>query len=217
MHYIRVQQPNNKVSVQLIVPKDFLSIKKYEKGLPKLTREIAEEMEDLWKSEAGKRLNTSRQKYIDSIDVKFTAARNAVLTLSGAGMRIETGKPFDMRPGFLKSPKIKQGGKRKLPNDKALIDKIRSKPANPSIQWMIIPLKINGGTMFRTFTSEHGPDMWQWNTRSDRPGKAPARILPDVIEYSSEVIIPTKVAEHIERSIAGAKSTRKGKKGSKKK
>lgn len=182
MHYVRQQHQHRQIRLQIIVPKKFLEIQSLEKEIPQTTAEIAQDMEDFWKTMAGQRLNKSREAYLNSLKVGKTKAGNITMTLTGAGRYLETGEEFNLKPGFLASTKKEMK---------------YSKTRGP---YKIIPLDVPEGKIFRPIFASQASDTssWMWNRKGT--GKVPVRIVPEVVDQTKEVFIPERIRELLERA-----------------
>jgi hypothetical protein len=155
------------------------------KELDKVAGAIAKEGKSFWKSEAGRKLKSSRTPYIDGLDVKVNQ-KSATILLSGfIPYMVEVGVPqFDMKPGFL--AKAKPIGKRKIPRDKAASI---TPTKTPATMYRIIPLNVNRQvnrkpTLFRTVTDKSPPGSWNF------PGMKGKNLREEVINELNDVIIP---------------------------
>lgn len=165
-------------------------------GLPRVLNQIGLLGHTYWVQLAGQRLKSSRRDYIRALS--YVVVGNSVqLTLGGSGMTgkpntfvlaVELGGPkFDMKPGFLNSPKAKTGGPRKFPA--FLRDKLKRHP-HP-VRYMIVPIvkdksvvASGSNVKFRTVHSNQSPSLW-WH-----PGWKGVQLSQDVIRELNDVIIP---------------------------
>lgn len=82
------------VYVNIEIPDEIIDFNQLDSALSKAMRDMANEARNYWISEAGKRLKTSRQEYIDAIAVNVVNETSFSLTLTGAlAYRIEAGSP----------------------------------------------------------------------------------------------------------------------------
>lgn len=180
---------------------------KVTRKLPGLIRRIALAGKNFWKSEAGRRLKTSRKRYQEAVDFDILGSLDAVIAISDTfAADIEFGAPgFDMKPGFMKGAKP-WGRKRKFPRDirhllreKSTIQMYRVIPLNTSRYVTMAKPK-----MFRTVHDQStialsGPNSgkaaWQ------HPGLKGAKILPDVFTELSKNIIPKMLDEFMKENL----------------
>lgn len=175
----------NSVGIYVELPDSLLNFEKnIRRKLPGTLRRIAMEGKSFWKSEAGRRLKSSRNAYQKGIDFKIADDTSAYLVLEGfLPVSIENGrKGFDMKPGFLSKP----SKKRKIP--KAIAASLPKKPA--AMRHRIIPLNVNKyinmqkPTVFRTVTDLSPADSWL------HPGFKGRKIVDEVVKQLNEDIIP---------------------------
>ncbi len=98
---------NLKVAVNVELPDSLVDLpNKFRKKLPGALRRIAMEGKSFWKSEAGRKLKSSRIAYQKGIDFKIVDELSFYLELSGfIPYAVEAGvKSFDMKPGLLANP-----------------------------------------------------------------------------------------------------------------
>lgn len=183
--------------IEVQLPKDFLSMKKLNKGMPKVLREIAKDIKSFWDSEVGRKLKTARVKYRDGAKVTVVDDRTILISMEAFGGALEKGKKFDMKPGFLNSPKVKVKGQHKLPPFVA-----RTLPKAPisiptMTKFLIIPMRWSqGGTKFRTVSDKSPVDSWIWKRKD--PNRA-INISDTVVKEAEERIIPKHMKEYIEQ------------------
>jgi hypothetical protein len=161
------------------------------KRLPGALRRIANEAKSFWKSEAGRKLRSSRKAYQDAIDFKIVDELTVYFTLEGfLPYSIEVGnKGFDMKPGFLKNA-IPGSTKRKFP--RAVAANLRDK--SPITRYRIIPLNPNHYVnmqkpkVFRTVHDQSPGDSWQ------HPGwQQGVNIASSVVDELHKNIIPKHI------------------------
>ncbi len=195
---------NMDVSIDIKMPPDMLEriALKYEEQIPKVLNQIGLLGHTYWTQLAAKKLSTSRRDYTKALSYRMIGGSGVQLTLGGSGtgtlnttmIAIELGGPkFDMKPGFLNSPKAKTG-KRKFP--KAVADAFVDRKG-PS-KYMIVPLVQRDGTVasagnvkFRT-VSTHSPDSGKgswWH-----PGWKGVNLREEVLRELNERIIPEAFA-----------------------
>ncbi len=173
------------------------SLKNYEKNvtkkLPGLIRRIALESKSFWKSEAGRRLKSSRNAYVKSINFQIVDALSFYLTLDNPlALAVERGgKSFDLKPGFL--AKAKPVNKLRIPRAVAAA----LPPSKGASIFRIIPLNVNRlinmqkPKVFRTVTDKSPQKSWI------HKGWSGARIVPAVVTEINTVIIPKHVKKFL--------------------
>lgn len=189
MHnYVRIVPRDGKVSMQIVIPKNFLSTVALKANYPEYMRQAKDEALAFWETIASQKLNSTRQAYLEAITAKQTALGNIVLTLDGEdALRVENGfEPFDMKIGFSKSSKLKQGPI-KMPAAKRE-KQIGPKKAPEAYQWMIIPIETDGLVKFRTFTTKQSSDMW-WH-----PGVKGIKAIDEVKRELKDRILPNTMS-----------------------
>ncbi len=165
--------------------------KKLKKKLPGTMRRIAMEGKSFWKSQAGRKLKSSRKAYQDAIDMQVVDELSFYLTLEGfLAYSIDYGgKSFDMKPGLLKNalpwpPK----GKRRFP--RALAATFAPKAIT---RYRIIPLNVNHYVnmqkpkVFRTVHDQSPANSWI------HPGWKGMKISESVVEELDKHIIPRHI------------------------
>lgn len=187
-----VNRPTLQVSINVDVSsklKNFGS--ELKKRLPGTIRRIALEGKSFWKSEAGRKLKSSRKVYQNSIKMDMTGNTSFSLRLEGfLACSVEVGNPkkFDMKPGFLRNPSTK---KRKFPA--TLRDQLRQKA--PYTMYRIIPLNVNRyismqkPTVFRTVHDQSPKNSWM------HPGWKGVNISKAVVAELKKNIIPKHIKE----------------------
>lgn len=184
------------VGFEIILPAGLAKIhSKVTKKLPGLIRRITIAGKNFWKSEAGRRLKSSRKAYQDAIDFDITGKLEAVLVLADRfAVDIEFGSnSFDMKPGFMKG--AKPLGKRKFPKD--IRHLLRTK--SPIQMYRIIPLNVNRRismtkpTVFRTIHDQ--------STGWKHPGLKAANIIPVVMDELNKNIIPKMLDEFMKENL----------------
>lgn len=195
------------VKIDVKIPDDMLEniAKEFVAGLPKVLNQIGTLGQSYWEQLASQRLKTSRRDYMQALSYKVTG-NSVEIVLGGTGssnpntsiIAIELGGPrFDMKPGFLNSPKAKSG-KRKMP--KAVADAIPKIKAKGLSKYMIVPIMPQEQTVasvanvrFRTVSTNSPPESW-WH-----PGWKGVNIAADVIEELNNRIIPEALAPLLEK------------------
>lgn len=174
------------VDIQVHLPAGVFSVAKFTRRLPATCRKIGREGLRYWKREASQRLNTSREAYLAGLSIDFFDDATFILGLEGfIPMMIEGGVDrFDMKPGFLNSPKAKHGPP-KLP--RAVAASLPDKPKGVR-KHMVVPFTNNSPIEFRTVTDKSPPDSWIWKRR-----KMGLKIAPDVWDELQTHIIPKHV------------------------
>lgn len=191
--------------IDIKVPKDVLNIKKLEKEIPRVMKQIAKDAKSFWDSEAAKRLKTSRVKYKESTNIEVLGDNTVMIVMEPfAGIIENAGGPkrgFDMKPGFLNSTKATR--KFRIPRAFAATLPNRHAPIHAKIatKFIIIPLRWSvGGTRFRTVSDKSPAESWIWKPKKNsRLGPDGVKIREDVIREMSDNIIPNRMREMIEK------------------
>jgi len=188
MTAIPVPSTGISVAVYIEIPEPLLNLpKRVQRKWPSTMRRIGIEGRSFWRSEAGRRLKSSRLAYQKALNFHIVDNNAAYITLSGfLAVSVENGrKGFDMKPGFLAKP----GGKRKFP--RALAASLPKRGA--ATRYRIIPLNVNRyinmkkPKVFRTVTDKSPAGSW-WH-----PGFNGIRIVDTVIQELNDNIIPRNV------------------------
>lgn len=182
--------------IKVHIPRGLLDMKKFNKALPKTLKNIAKDAKQFWESEAGRKLKTSRVKYRDGVQVTVVDARTILIGLSKFGGALERGKPFDMKPGFMNSGKIKIKGHQKLPKFVSMM--LAKAPISvPTMKrYLIIPMRWSqGGTKFRTVSDKSPIDTWMWKRKDDNKD---LELSASVIKELQDTIIPKHLNALIE-------------------
>lgn len=186
------------VQVTVEVPPKFLEsiAEEFIAGLPRVMNQIGLLGHSYWQQQASAKLHSSSRDYIRALS--YQVVGNTVeLTLGGANMKgakntfvlaVELGGPkFDMKPGFLNSPKARTGP-RKFPRE--LREKLKRGPGGP-MKYLIVPIVKDRSVVasaanvkFRTVHSASPPSSW-WH-----PGWKGVKISDDVSRELNERIIP---------------------------
>lgn len=186
------------VKIDIKIPDHMLEniSKEFINGLPKVLNQIGMLGQQYWEQLASQKLKTSRRDYMQALSYKVEGTSvQIVLGGSNTGkpntsiISIELGGPsYDMKPGFLNSPKAKTG-KRKIP--KAIADSLPKIKAKGLSKYMIVPILSNEQTVasasnvkFRTVSTNSAPETW-WH-----PGWKGVNLSHDVIEELNNRIIP---------------------------
>lgn len=167
--------------------------KKITKKLPGVIRRIALESKSFWKSEAGRRLRSSRNVYVKNINFKVVDELSFYMTLDNPlAVAVEKGgAKFDLKPGFM--VKAKPINKFKIPRAVAAT----LPPSKGSLRFRIIPLNVNRlinmqkPKVFRTVTDKSPVKSWV------HKGWSGANIVPAVITEMNTVIIPKHVKKFL--------------------
>lgn len=196
-----VQKTGVGININIVLPVGINTLKsKVTRKLPGLIRRIALEGKSFWKSLAGARLKSSREKYQRSIKFDVTSNLTATLALTDRfALAIEFGSPgFDMRPGFMAGAKPWAGKKKKFPA--SIRSLLRAK--SPITMYRIIPLNtsryinMSKPTKFRTIHDQTGNDKWQ------HPGiKNPANLIDEVMDELANNIIPRQVDQFMKDNL----------------
>jgi len=165
------------IGVKDLVDLEVFPTKKLKDKLQSTLNRIGRDGKNFWKSEAGRRLKTSRKAYQASIEWSADLQEGISLGLSGGtdsenflANAVEAGAPaFDMKPGLL-------GGK----------DYVRV-PLN--IQRNIV---FSNPKVFRTLTTTSPAQSWI------HPGWKGMNIADAVVEELNENIIPRRIGELLE-------------------
>lgn len=193
------------VRVEIKIPPDLLDhiSEKFMAGLPRALNQIGLLGHAYWQQQAAEKLTSARRDYVRALS--YTVVGNSVhLTLGGSGMTgkkntfalaVELGGPkFDMKPGFLNSPKARTGS-RKFPRE--LRDKLKRNMA--PVKYMIIPIVqdksvVASGTnvKFRTVTSNSPSSAW-WHK-----GWKGVKLADDVARELNERIVPEALGPLLE-------------------
>ena len=158
------------LKLEVDIPDDFLSTEEFSRRLPEAMLEIARRGVDFWRSEAGRRLRSSRDKYMDALYVDYGGGDIAIRLGSGLPedklvLALEMGAPmYDMKPGLLA-----QRGRR------------------------VIPLSPGGGaTIYRTVSDDSPSELFI------HPGWPGLFLHETVMEELENNIIPEVIQELVE-------------------
>jgi hypothetical protein len=179
--------------------------KEFVDGLPKVLAQIGMLGQTYWEQLASQRLKTSRRDYMQALSYRVTG-NSVEIVLGGAGsgnpntsiIAIELGGPsYDMKPGFLNSPKAKTG-KKKIP--KAIADSLPKIKAKGLSKYMIVPIMPQEQTVasaanvkFRTVSTSSPAESW-WH-----PGWKGVNLSKDVLEELNTRIIPEALRPLLEK------------------
>lgn len=185
------------VSIDVQFPKELLEFdKRLKKKLPGVMRRIALEGKSFWKSEAGRKLKSSRNLYQSAIDMKVVDETSFYLSLTGfLAFSVDQGNgSFDMKPGLLKNALPWPPKRRKIPRAVAA-----SLPSKTGItRYKIIPLNVNRyinmqkPTVFRMVTDQSPSNSWR------HPGWKGMKISEAVVEELNKTIIPAHMQKLFE-------------------
>jgi len=193
------------VNIDIVFPTVLLTLpKRITRKLPGLIRRITVEGKNFWKSEAGRKLKSSRTRYQAAIDFDISSSTSATLSLTDSfALDIEFGSPgFDMKPGFMRGAKPFHGKKKFPASIRALL-----KAKSPISMYRIIPINVGRyinttkPKMFRMVhdqsgTAQTGPNAGK--TAWQHPGiKKPANIIDTVMDELATNIIPKQVDQFI--------------------
>lgn len=83
------------ISIEVNIPADFLSTEGFDQALADAMPRIASRTKDFWESEAGRRLKTSREAYVNSISIGSVDSDAFSVSLSGneLAVNVEEGAP----------------------------------------------------------------------------------------------------------------------------
>lgn len=178
------------ISVKVTFPQSLLELdKRIKQKLPGTMRRIALEGKSFWKSEAGRKLKSSRRAYQDAIDMKVNQL-DIELTLTGfLAYSVDQGnKAYDMKPGLLKNALPWPPKRLKIPRDKASeltgrtgISRYKVIPLNPNHY-----VNMQKPRVFRMVTDKSSG--WKhkgWQT--------PTKISDSVVEELDKNIIPRHI------------------------
>jgi len=200
----------NPMTVQIVmeVPKDLFGNVELAMRMPAAMKAAAKEGLRFWESEAGQRLNTSREAYLKGLKYKQLTVDSFELSLEGKlAHRVETGgSAFDMAEGFLASSKMKPGPV-KMP--RAVAASLKKTPGIwAARKYMIIPINHSRqasvtAPRFRTFTEVqyimHPPStLTGKNIAWGHPGNQGVNILDDVIKELEDTIVQKHVLKMID-------------------
>lgn len=166
--------------------------KNLNRKLPGTLRRIAMEGKSFWKSEAGRKLKSSRNEYMKSIQMEVHNDTSFSLKLEGfLACSIDAGHPkFDMKPGLLRNA-TRPFGKRKYP--RAVAANLPKKSA--ITMYRIVPLNVNRyitmqkPKVFRTVHNLSPQASW-WH-----PGWKGMKISDAVVQELQTKIIPKHLKE----------------------
>ena len=188
-----VLRSSSTIAIQVELSDSLLNYeKRVTKKLPGVIRRIALESKSFWKSEAGRKLKSSRNVYVKAINFQVVDALSFYLTLSDPlAVAVESGgKSFDLKPGYLRNRPKK---KRKFP--RALAAELPNKSL--ATQYRIIPLNVSRFVnmqkpkVFRTVTNLSKASSWM------HPGWTGVNITASVVAEMNNVIIPKHVKKFL--------------------
>ncbi len=184
---------NVQVHIDVRFPEALLDFdKKLKKKLPGTMRRIAMEGKSFWKSQAGRKLKSSRKAYQDAIDMQMVDELSFYLTLEGflAYSVDYGGKSFDMKPGLMKNALPWPPKRRRIPKDwipkspPGTINRYRVVPLNPSHF-----INMQKPKAFRTVHDQSPVGSWK------HPGWKGMKISESVVEELDKKIIPKHIAK----------------------
>lgn len=185
---------NLQVNFDVTFPETLLDYdKKLKKKLPGMMRRIATEGKSFWKSEAGRKLKSSRKPYQDAISMTVVDDLSFYLSLEGfLAYSIDSGgQGFDMKPGLLKNAMPWPPKKRRFP--RAVAANLKDK--STITRYKIVPLNVNHYVnmqkpkVFRTVHDQSPANSWI------HPGWKGMKISEAVVEELTNVIIPKHVSK----------------------
>lgn len=178
------------IHIDVTFPEKLLDYdKRLTKKLPGTMRRIALEGKSFWKSEAGRKLRSSRRAYQDAINMQVVDELSFYLTLDGfLAFSVDVGGAgFDMKPGLLKNAMSWPPKNRKIP--RAVADSLPNKSQGIT-RYKIIPLNVNHyvnmqkPTVFRMVHDKSPSGSWR------HPGWKGMKISESVITELDKRIIP---------------------------
>lgn len=166
------------IQVDDLVNLELFPTKKLQAKLQSTLNRVGRDGKNFWKSEAGRRLKSSREAYQAAIEWGADMQVGVTLGLTGGSKSenflanaVEFGYPaFDMKPGLLKS--------------KALV----RVPLNVDRRVVFSNPKV-----FRTITNKSPVDSWI------HPGWQGMNIVDDVVDELNDNIIPQRIGELMEK------------------
>jgi len=169
------------LNVTITVP-DNLMFDLYFNGLEKRLRGIVfrvmRDAKTYWRTEAGKRLKSSRKWYMGSITSERIAEDEMVIKMTGWAVMLEVGTPgFDMKENLLKGRYS-----RVVPLNLQTEPAPGTKGRDYFVNWPFVNARV-----FRTVTATS--QGWQY------PSKPGAQILPDVIYRIENYLLPKYINE----------------------
>jgi len=197
-------------AINVDLPPGLLESEKFSAHLEELLMDVAKTTRDFWEATAGRTLKTSRDAYQRAIGMVQTGKYEVTVQLMGSSsnmgsslvVAIETGgAPFDMKPGFLRSPNIK---KKRIP--RAIAENLKQRTGQQAAtRWMVIPLNYTGAQpgpggkvanpIFRMFTNTQPSNMWI------HPGFPGVHIADTVFKELTETILPTHIEKLIDEAL----------------
>ena len=187
---------NVTVAIDVHFPEALLDFdKRIKKKLPGTMRRIAMEGKSFWKSEAGRKLKSTRKAYQDAIDFKVVDEISLYLALEGfLAYSVDQGnKGFDMKPGFLKNALPWPPKRRRIP--RALAETFAPKSIT---RYRIIPLNVSRFVnmqkpkVFRTVHDQSPAGSWI------HPGWKGMKISESVVTELNTKIIPKHMKKLLE-------------------
>lgn len=196
MSYVSFSVDGPSMTISIDVPPDLMNSKEFEARLPEALAEAALEAGTFWESEAGRRLTLTRERYQRSIHVNQHGDDISITLEDPLAVAIDQGSSaFSLRPGFLASPKIKQGPV-KIP--RAVAASMPRTGQRAATKWMVIPLNVDrqnpftSPKVFRTFTDKQPASKWM------HPGFKGVHIAEDVVAELRDNILPKHVSNLID-------------------
>lgn len=192
MSYVDIPNPLSP-SIEIKFPEGFFDFDSIDEKLPDALFEAGMEARTFWKSEAGRRLSSTRERYQESIELRVPVRGDISLFINDSFiLDVEMGRrPYSLRPFFLDSPMMRNGPV-KIPTSMAPFIKKTGQPK--ATRWMIVPLNVNREPVgrfdpipnpeFRIFTDTQPESKWQ------HPGFPGVNIHEDVAKELADNILP---------------------------
>lgn len=177
---VGLTQKNVKINIR--PPTNFRGLEDVDQVMMDSIIDMAIEAKSVWETEAGQRLSTSRDRYIKAlrVDTDYVGVAYVELDPEDSFIKmIENGvAPWDMKPGFLFSPKARMSVMGTLYN--------------------IIPMgpDHSGPLRFRTVSTTSPPKSWYYANKTN--GLKGVHIRDEVVEQLRSDIIP----RHFKAAIA---------------
>lgn len=156
------------INIEVKLPKGLLDSDRFDQLLAKYAPQMAAEARDYWITEAGQRLRTSRQQYIDGIQLVQADGAGFMLSLTG-----------DLAVA------VEQGGSS------------ADNPANDSDKHFIV-MNLDKEVVNPYFPVYSNPTFRKPGNLGPHPGWQGVNIIDDVINHVMDVIIPKYVQKIIE-------------------
>lgn len=96
----------NEIRINIKVPKEFKQLKEVQERVLEATIDMVIEAKSVWETEAGQKLNTTRERYIKALSVETDYVGGSYIELGKDDKLVkmlETGaRPYDLKPGLLR-------------------------------------------------------------------------------------------------------------------